>query len=757
MTRLIALPCRPAWYLRSFGFAVVFAVLIALSCQKKPTEPKPNDPNRSDTQLRVTSYTLAKGETQEFPAGFEIVASEGIDIAGDLVINPSRDGDFTLRAESGDIRMSGKVMVRKDATTFPGQQVVRDKHSALSKQAAPQGTRLFFILDRPGATISIGRGAQIQSGDGRNADNIQIAIYQGRYAGGPGAPGGDIIIRAHGGKIILADLQPGDPLLFILGNGGHGANIGVDRENFETSGPNLELIGGRGGDSGILFLEADTIEGMPAVGRSDTDLLAGGVGGNGGNVIWDNDIFGILHRHLEMRKTYPLQEIIFRGGDGGNGAIAGGKGGFAAYWSGRVMNERGQHIASVSVTGGNGGDVFPSPLPVGLVQGGEGGECMVIGNFGWDGVHPDSGGPINGADGGDVIGRGGNGGDVLEGVYFQSAIGGDGGNSEVAQTRLLEELALPFQPILGFKTPIFGVISGSGGEGADRADGCPGGNGGSSGTVLAIGGDGGNVPNRSGARGGRGGDLWTARNWLPPFHGASGGNGNPPGKGGCVKTLVTSLGKGGTGFLPGENGQDLGLEFNQEECAPDGELSGAGLNCDDDTTGGKPCWEQYGSTYNAYYEISTVSTSTIDGSISTYFESWAENGTLVRPQYGGYAWERQGTYVKGITRPFGGNVDTTYAYDPNRYVNGGHALSMTWGPRCFGNQGAFCSGGEEFQLYLPGNNFEHSCESFSTGSISRTTYKLQYTGCNTNPELRDYAGGWRCCKTEAIKDDEDCP
>ncbi len=224
---------------------------------------------------------------------------------------------------------------------------------------------------------------------------------------------------------------------------------------------------------------------------------------------------------------------------------------------------------------------------------------MVIGNFRWHGAHPDSGGPINGADGGDVVGRGGNGGDVLEGVLFQSAIGGDGGNSEVAQTRLLDELALPFQPILGFKTPIFGVISGSGGEGANRSDGCPGGNGGSSGTVLAIGG---NVPNRSGARGGRGGDLWTARNWLPPFIGASGGNGNPPGKGGCVKTLVTSLGKGGTGYLPGEDGQNLGLERNQEKCGPDGELSGVGLTCNEDTTN---CWEQIDSTFTAYsYEKS---------------------------------------------------------------------------------------------------------------------------------------------------------
>ncbi|MGH7597158.1 MAG: hypothetical protein ACREOI_12455 [bacterium] len=199
-----------------FGSALLLCCLLALSCAKKPTAPEQNDPIRTDTQLKVTSYVLPKGETKEFPAGFEIIASEGIDIAGDLIIKPSRPGDFTLRAESGDIRITGKVMVKKDSTSaslsagttsFMGKKVVHGKNSALSKPAAQQGIRLFFILDRPGATISIGRGAQIQSGNGRHAQDELIVVSQGRYVSGVGAPGGDIIIRAHGGKIILSDLQ----------------------------------------------------------------------------------------------------------------------------------------------------------------------------------------------------------------------------------------------------------------------------------------------------------------------------------------------------------------------------------------------------------------------------------------------------------------------------------------------------------------------------------------------------------------------
>jgi hypothetical protein len=240
----------------------------------------------------------------------------------------------------------------------------------------------------------------------------------------------------------------------------------------------------------------------------------------------------------------------------------------------------------------------------------------------------------------------------------------------------------------------------------------------------------------------------------------SGGDGNPPGERGCRTSIATQIGTGGQGLSAGENGELLGLQAPLDYCGEDGQLSGDGLTCNDSTdndSSGGPCWYQYGSTYSAYYEISNISTSTIDGSISTYFESWAENGMLVRPQYGGWAWERQGIYIKRITRPFGGNVDTTYSYNPDIYVNGGYALSITWGPRCFGSEGYYCLGGDNFQLYLPGSNFEHTCEGFSQGQTFTVTYKLQFTGCNNNPELRDYTGGWRCCKDKAIKDDEECP
>jgi hypothetical protein len=484
MTRVTALLCRPAWYLRFSGFAVVFGILIALSCQKKPTEPKPSDPNRTETQLRVTTYALAKGETQEFPAGFEIIASEGIDIAGDLIINRSRPGDFILRAENGNIRISGKVIVQETGNfSSAGKKIIRGLN-ALKKETAQQGTSLFFTVNRQaGATIDFARWAAIKSGNGMDALGTTIESWDGFFEGEKGGRGGDISITA--GRIILPKVQPGDPPLFTLGNGGNGSNITVDRNAFNTKGTTVDIIGGHGGVSGHLYFETDRIEGIPSVDELSPEIeyLAGGVGGRGGNVIWENTeqpilpgSSGTLDFLGDDNKLPSLQEIILRGGWGGSGAIEGGKGGFAAYWSGRVIhfNVPNKKAASVSVTGGNGGEVFGSPVPIYLALGGEGGEYIVLGNYGQPGAAIDVDGVTfpNGADGGNVVGIGGKGGSILEDVIFHSAIGGDGGNSEVAQTRLPNELlVLRRQDPSIFTTAWYGVTAGAGGWGADRDNG----------------------------------------------------------------------------------------------------------------------------------------------------------------------------------------------------------------------------------------------------------------------------------------------
>jgi nitrilase len=116
-----------------------------------------------------------------------------------------------------------------------------------------------------------------------------------------------------------------------------------------------------------------------------------------------------------LEKKYPLEQIFMQGGNGGEGASMGGHGGVAAYWSVRVINEIDRPVSGVAVKGGNGGGVFPIPVPQLLVIGGEGGGFMAAGNNGWDGGISEEGTMLtHGADGGEVIGRA-----EMAGMFYQ--------------------------------------------------------------------------------------------------------------------------------------------------------------------------------------------------------------------------------------------------------------------------------------------------------------------------------------------------
>ena len=582
----------------SFLIKLIVCSLIFCSCkEKKPTEPEEKNEIRTDSTLIVDKYELPAGQTEAFPAAYEIIAEKDIDINGSLVIAGDKPGDFIIRSRNGNIRISGTVMVQKDTVQLTKHKQFISENFKLGKKSVVQGTNLSFIVDRPGGKIVFDAHAQVRSGDGTSPLDEIIRSGVEHYVGSVGAPGGDIIIRAIGGLIHIENINQFTKPLFILGNGGNGANVVIDRNTFQTSATKLDITGGRGGDSGILLLEAETIEGIPTVTQisSGFDMLTGGIGGDGGSAFWFNSNRPVFGNTEKINTTYALQEINFRGGDGGNGAVMGGNGGFAAYWGFRVINERDDPIASVKVTGGNGGDVFGSPIPVYFAIGGDGGEYFAWGNSGWNGVPQDSGGPINGADAGDVSGYGGNGGDVHEDVMYYSAIGGDGGNSIVARNEIIQKLSyFGFTLSGGFENQgLLFIVSGFGGKGADsECNGCPGGNGGNSGNVLAVGGVGGNVPNRPGNRGGRGGDVWDVVSWFPDSsnpiieENQKGGDGNPPGKGGCSLAVATSPGSGGNGNLPGEDGQFLNVSTlgDDEHCDGDGNQCGEDLECDTDTT-----------------------------------------------------------------------------------------------------------------------------------------------------------------------------
>ena len=77
---------------------------------------------RVTTQIRVTRYEVAEGSVERVSAGTEIIAEEGIVISGTLRVDGTVDGDFVLTAETGDIVISGSVIV--ETPRRPGATMV---------------------------------------------------------------------------------------------------------------------------------------------------------------------------------------------------------------------------------------------------------------------------------------------------------------------------------------------------------------------------------------------------------------------------------------------------------------------------------------------------------------------------------------------------------------------------------------------------------------------------------------------------------
>lgn len=763
---------------KNFLLNLLICSLLAFSCKEKNlNEPDANGNKeiRSDTQLIVEKYILPAGETAEFPSGFEIVANQGVEIAGTIIIKPDRPGNFTIRC-TGDGIISGKVIVQNDTAKTINKKIIAGSNIMGKKTEAAKGIDIAFVFN--GYTYTILSGAEIIAGNGIDADGTKINSWDGVFLAEDGGDGGNINILA--GRIILPKLQPGAPPIFTLGNGGSGSNIIVDRNEFSTTGTSINLTAGHGGTSGHLYFDADTVEGIPVADElnPESEYLAGGVGGKGGNVIWENTeepilpgSSGTLDLFGDDNRLPSLEEIIFQGGWGGPGAIEGGKGGFAAYWSGRVIhyNVPNKKAPSVSVTGGNGGDVFSSPLPVYLALGGEGGEYIVFGNYGQPGVCVDTEDPEgcfpDGAQGGDVEGKGGNGGSVFEDVMFYNAIGGDGGNSEVARARLVNELLVRGDPSVSiFESALYGVTAGAGGWGADRNDGCPGGDGGNSGALTAIGGDGGNVPNRPNAKGGQGGDVWARAVFkrsifddLNIWMGA--GDGNPPGEKGCRSSGITSVGSGGQGNIPGDDGDYFGISIGSEFCGEDGEPAGEELTCEGDTT---KCWEEIGSSFTAYsYESSRTTTKDPSsyelirsGSITSEGHLLSFDQTINK-----YIWEVRNTSWEFLSENGRVIKDTTWLVtnifevskcDNILFCNPVPNTGPAGSPRCLGGR-----------LYFPGTRFTHAyhVENENDPLVMDVEIVFEYSGCHAYGNISD----WVCCDNGGdglirnIRRDGDCP
>lgn len=169
-------------------------------------------------------------------------------------IDGSIDGDFVLTAETGDIIITGSIIVDSPnaASRLDGIRLASSEpFNALAvstwlnqNRATPRPGVSYVVNSRQG-NIVIGRLSLIESGDGQSALDEKIAsLSDDSYRGTNGAPGGDIVLHAPNGVIrLLTDLRSGDPAIFDLGDGGDGANVEVDGQASATGKDQLLVLG----------------------------------------------------------------------------------------------------------------------------------------------------------------------------------------------------------------------------------------------------------------------------------------------------------------------------------------------------------------------------------------------------------------------------------------------------------------------------------------------------------------------------------
>lgn len=586
--------------------AVILLVTVCVACSSPdgPTAP-PGGGAPSDT-LRVSELDVPSGETRQYAPGTVILSDGDVTIEGEILVVGDEPGDLTIICLAGEMRVAGTI--RADA---PSPRSSARRGDSGTDGILPKGRSIVLETPHPERShLTFGIGARVASGDGRDADPLTVTFGDGLIEAIDGSDAGDIIVTTYGGTITFPEeLDPGSPPMFELGHGGRGADATISRESYTTDGTSLHVIAGRGGDSGRLVFEAGEIINRPPV-EAQIVLIVGGAAGDGGNAVWDNSHDGMLVGSTGVvERTFSLEQIVLEGGRGGDGATVGGNGGHAAYFSLRTITDRGDEVASANAQGGDGGDVFASPLPILGAIGGDGGGFVVLGNNGWHAASPEEGGAADGADGGAAHGRGGDGGDVREGVTTLDAYGGAGGNSAHAQTALVA--AIPVAGASNYLDLFYGVHGGVGGNGRSRCDGCPGGNGGNNGLVSAVGGNGGDVlavPHAFG-EGGRGGNIWATRSASC----GDGGDGNPPGQGGGTSAPTLVPGEGGSGPSAGASGSILVEPQTTGDGFAGATCGGESGSCDPDDDPEIACGED-GAIFSASYEL-------IQGAVGDYFHT----------------------------------------------------------------------------------------------------------------------------------------
>lgn len=468
-------------------------------------------------ELRVTRLFVAAAEERRVTGGTRIVAAEGVGLAGSIVVEPAgpeRPGCLTIVAERGDVVLGGSIVCPEDPPVAGApRSLVRPR--ATEERAADADPLVISALT--GNLVIQSNHFAIAGGRGADAPYLfDVARHDAPtpLRGIGGGNGADIVLEAQQGTVTVAPRLPGDPLPFKTGNGGHGQFISLAAD-FETPWPGLTVVGGPGGNGGLLRIALGRPASLP---NSPLFARGSGIGGNGGEVYW---------RPMDGTRLYRLTQIELRGGRGGDG-MSGGTGGTVGYAGRRVLHEPGLGPAPISVTGGDGGSALEPRIVTGLEVDDEGKRARGDGDGGWGGFASALGGKgrdgqtppqRDGQTGGAVVAQGGSGG----GAVAPGGRGGDGG--------------------------LAAVETGSGGDGYACDPTQPGGNGGAAGTGQCHGGDGG--PSLAGA-GGKGGNARVTQG-VPGV----GGEGDPPGQCGPASTPpVPFPGRGGDGTILGPDGEE---------------------------------------------------------------------------------------------------------------------------------------------------------------------------------------------------------
>ena len=469
-------------------------------------------------ELRVERLHVPAGETRRVPGGAVIVAGEGIELRGDLVMEGTPADGLTLVAERGDILLEGGV----DASGTPldtGARL-RARPARLSWLGALDdancGDGGSVSITALAGSLVIGPAHFAIAGDGTSCPPLTVSdatLSQlrrgtvGNFLAAAGGNGGLIQLEAALGTVRFAARSPSAPSPFSPGAGGDGQELLFDASFVpppaDARSPGVvQLHAGSGGRSGSLQVVAASVDagGLHRFYRQ-------GEGGRGGNLTWDQ---------RQGSGLFPsgVEHLLLLAGEGGPGVVRGGRGGDISYQGDRVVNAVGEPVTSVSVLGGGGGDVYEDPDgpseplrpsllgPDDVLEGGDGGRAEATGHAGWNGTaaFPDgaAGGYLNALAGGLLLGGGGS---VLP--VHPNSRGGRGGDMR--------------------------VWSGRGGSGWARCDGAalPGGNGGDAGPLSVRGGKGGDAP---GGQGGDGGAVLHAEAGAP----GQGGAGTPPGECGSL-------------------------------------------------------------------------------------------------------------------------------------------------------------------------------------------------------------------------------